>query len=397
MIDTIKVNNKTIPWLYVERGFEIPSFNYVLKTENVDGRSGSIYKGRRLESYSFDIPLVVRNDYLSHNGFKTHDDVLNELVKFFNYEEQVKLQFKSKDWYWNAYFEGPIKLHKEFAIPVKFTIKVVLTDPYKYSVTGYKNTAISDQVSVVNSGTADTPLIVEARAIKPSSYFMITKNDEDYFMVGDDEVTKEVKDYMPPVYHSEFRDFKGWTKMITEDIPSNDLGGKVGGDFVISNLGEGYKATNFSDAKGWVGAGTKRGLPKAMTDFQITYKCIVEQKGKGAGRTAQHIYDSDGKLLASIGYENKYHDRKIGHIVVTLYNQKGDPKKIYDYQNKPIMYNLDRIVVYMRLRRVGNKFSIKTWKFDHIKDPDRRKPIDMDEKEWIDGGKFYQRPASIIA
>ncbi len=34
----------------------------------------------------------------------------------------------------------------------------------------------------------------------------------------------------------------------------------------------------------------------------------------------------------------------------------------------------------MRLRRVGNKFSIKTWKFDHIKDPDRRKPIDMDEK-----------------
>ncbi len=46
--------------------------------------------------------------------------------------------------------------------------------------------------------------------------------------------------------------------------------------------------------------GMKRGLPKAMTDFQITYKCIVEQKGKGAGRTAQHIYDSDGKLLASL-------------------------------------------------------------------------------------------------
>ncbi len=41
MIDTIKVNNKTIPWLYVERGFEIPYFNYV-KTENVDGRSGCI-------------------------------------------------------------------------------------------------------------------------------------------------------------------------------------------------------------------------------------------------------------------------------------------------------------------------------------------------------------------
>lgn len=74
---------------------------------------------------------------------------------------------------------------------------------------------------------------------------MITKNDEDYFMVGDDEVTKEVKDYMPPVYHSEFRDFKGWTKMITEDIPSNDLGGKVGGDFVISILAKDIKQLIF--------------------------------------------------------------------------------------------------------------------------------------------------------
>ena len=72
-------------------------------------------------------------------------------------------------------FRRTNKAAKEFTIPVKFTIKVVLTDPYKYSVTGNKNTAISDQVSVVNSGTADTPLIVEARAIKPSSYFMITK------------------------------------------------------------------------------------------------------------------------------------------------------------------------------------------------------------------------------
>lgn len=53
------------------------------------------------------------------------------------------------------------------------------------------------------------------------------------------------------------------------------------------------------------------------------------------------------------------------------------------------MYNLDRIVVYMWFRRVGNKFFIKIWKFDYIKDLDRCKFIDMDEKEWIDGGKFY--------
>lgn len=86
---------------------------------------------------------------------------------------------------------------------------------------------------------------------------MIIKNDEDYFMVGDDEVIKEVKDYMFFVYYSEFCDFKGWIKMIIEDILSNDLGGKVGGDFVIFNFGEGYKVINFFDVKGWVGVGMK--------------------------------------------------------------------------------------------------------------------------------------------
>ncbi len=49
---------------------------------------------------------------------------------------------------------------------------------------------------------------------------------------------------------------------------------------MISNLGEGYKATNFPDAKGWVGAGTKRGLPKAMTDFKLPINVLLNKKVK---------------------------------------------------------------------------------------------------------------------
>ncbi len=208
MQDTIQIDNKTIEWLVVQRGFEIPSLILFTEKESVKGRTGSIAKARYLNDIEFELPLIIRNEVLAPGGQKTHDDILEELVEFFDIDnlKPKKLKFKSQNWYWFAYFDGPLKLPKNPRGSVKFTIKVVLTDPYKYSVTGNKNTAISDQVSVVNSGTADTPLIVEARAIKPSSYFMITtKNDEDYFMVGDDEVTKEVKDYMPPVYHSEFR------------------------------------------------------------------------------------------------------------------------------------------------------------------------------------------------
>ena len=80
-------------------------------------------------------------------------------------------------------------------------------------------------------------------------------------MVGDDRGNQKLRITCLLFIIVSFVISKGWTKMITEDIPSNDLGGKVGGDFVISNLGEGYKATNFPDAKGWVGA-NEQGLLK---------------------------------------------------------------------------------------------------------------------------------------
>lgn len=396
MKDSIIINGRELDWVEIGEDFKIPSFNFQTESTQVSGRHGAVFRHRKMGELDVSVPLIIKNEWYSQN--KDFDTITNELVKFFNYgEAPVKFQIKSKKWYWNVYIEGPIEILNKTEQFMELEIKLKLLDPYRYAVDGNTNTAISDSVSVVNTGTADAPIIVEARALKPSSYFMITKSDEDYFMIGDDEVTKEVKDYMPPIFHSEFRDFKGWNKMTTENISSNDLGGKTGGDFVPSNLNEGFKATNFPNDKGWVGAGTMRGLPKTLQDFQVTYKCIVEQKEQGAGRTAQHLYDDNGRLLASIGYENKYHNRRIGHIVVTLYNENGDPQKIYDYQNRPLIYKKDRIVVYIRLRRIGDKFSIKTWKFDHIKDPDRTQPVDVDEKEWVDTGKFYLRPYAKLA
>ncbi|HDG4506028.1 TPA: phage tail family protein, partial [Staphylococcus pseudintermedius] len=150
--ETIIVNDKKLDWLIIERGFKVPSFNFVTEVEKVPGRSGNIKKRRDLNGYEFDLPLIARNDYLV--GRKSHDEILNELVKLFDYEDSVKLQLSNKNWYWNAYFDGPIEIVSMNNGFVSFTIKVVLTDPYKYAIDGNQNTAISDAVSVVNSGTA---------------------------------------------------------------------------------------------------------------------------------------------------------------------------------------------------------------------------------------------------
>ncbi len=399
MIDTIKVNDKTLPWLVVERGFKIPSFNFGIETEEILGRSGSIVKQRQLKEYKFELPLIVRNDYLSSGGIKTHDNVLNELVKFFDYDHSVPLQFKSQKWYWNAYFEGPIELEKYSETFWQFSINVVLTDPYKYAVEGTKNTAISDQVSVVSTGTADSPIIVQATALKNASYFSITKNDEDYFMIGDDDLDKKVEDYTPTLFNDEMRSFFGWTKVTNGTINDNVTGGTVGGSMAMSSSKDAFMLdeSSITGTSGWNGAEYKHSFGKSTQDFSSTVKIHVNQGKKGATHATQYIYDTDNRVIASIGYSNPRATQNIGTIHVTLFDQNGNQKKIYSYTNAPKFYTWKHIVIYMRLKRIGDKFYIKTWKYDEVDYPKRITPVDVTEKVFVDSGNFYQRPISAVS
>lgn len=399
MIDTIKVNNKTLPWLVVERGFKIPSFNFGIETEEVLGRSGSVVKQRQLKEYKFELPLIIRNDYLSSGGVKTHDEVLNDLVKLFDYDHAVPLQFKSQDWYWNAYFEGPIELDKYSETFWQFSINVVLADPYKYAVEGTKNTAISDQVSVVSTGTADSPIIVQATALKNASYFSITKNDEDYFMIGDDDLDKKVEDYTPTLFNDEMRSFFGWTKVTNGTINDNVTGGTVGGSMAMSSSKDAFmlNESSITSTSGWNGAEYKHSFGKSTQDFSSTVKIHVNQSKKGATHATQYVYDTDNRVIASIGYSNPRATQNIGTIYVTLFDQNGNQKKIYSYTNAPKFYTWKHIVIYMRLKRIGDKFYIKTWKYDEVEYPKRITPVDVTEKVFVDAGNFYQRPISAVS
>ncbi len=393
MLDTILVNGKKIDWLVVARGFKIPSFNFVSERESVRGRAGSVLKYRGLNEYEFELPLIVRNDNLSPGGIKSHDEILEILTKFFNYDEAVKLQFKSKDWYWNAYFDGPIELPKETRGIVNFNISVVLSDPYKYKDKGNQNTAISDQVSVVNSGTADTPIIVEARALKNANYFMIANGDEDYFMIGDDDVNKKLTDYSPLILQDEMRSFTGWSKQSTIDFTDNQLGGTVSGSMLQSSTKESFVLNKDSvSGSGWNGAMYKKSFSKQADDFTTTVKISIDQRNKGAARFAQYIYDSDNRVIASIGYTNPNANQAIGRIIVTLFNQSGTQQTIYSYKNNPELYKMKDFVVYIKLTRIGNQFTIKTWKYREIPYPLRKVAFDQHEKVFIDRGNFYQRP-----
>ncbi|MEJ7514691.1 phage tail protein, partial [Staphylococcus lugdunensis] len=89
-----------------------------------------------------------------------------------------------------------------------------------------------------------------------------------------------------------------------------------------------------------------------------------------------YVYDTDNRVIASIGYSNPRATQNIGAIHVTLFDQNGNQKTIYRYTNAPKFYTWKHIVIYMRLKRIGDKFYIKTWKYDEVDYPKRITPVD---------------------
>lgn len=408
-IDTIIVNGKKLPWLMIGRGFKIPSFNYTIETETVPGRDGQIFKNRRIESYDFEIPLIARNDdYLNAGDKRTHDDMLNEIVKFLNYDEPVSLKFESQTWHWKAMFEGPLEIDKRPFSHVEFTIKVKVLDPFKYSDETFFNSAISDQISIVNTGTADTPVIIEARALKDSPNFMIAKGVDgeaiDYFMVGQSEdAYKELKDISPYRFNDEFNslDLKNWAYMPNDTTfgTGRDGGDARGGRFAVHSNKESIYPSNWGTASttNWHGAAIYKSVGTSLQDFKIRFKVVIRQyAGVGTGKSFAYIRDENGRIMFSIGYVNTTMNKDDSEIAAYAYNEHGEARKIYSRATPYKLKKAKNLHVFMHFERKGQDIKITTCKYNTDNDKDRKKPLDNDVKVIKDKGNFYQRKARVM-
>lgn len=358
------------------------------------GRPGGVLSHIKESVRTIEVNLLID----AYGTGRTLEDIVDEVVSWLTTNEPVPLIFdREPDKIYYAMTTGGLD-PSYFVTFAKVKANFVCLDPYKYAVNGNQNTAISDAVSVVNAGTADTPIIVEARALQNSNYYMISKGDEDYFMIGDDDLDKPLKDYSPLILEDEARSFSGWNKQNTIDFTDNQTGGKVGGSFIVSDSKQSFYLNNDSvSGNGWNGAMYKRSFSKQAQDFTTTVKFGINQKNKGAVRFAQYIYDSDNRVIASIGYTNPNAKQAIGTIIVTLFDQSGNQQTIYKYKNNPSLYKLDSFVVYIRLTRKDNVFTVKSWKYKEFPYPLRKKAFDEHERQFVDGGNFYQRPVVALS
>ncbi|EIE3615404.1 phage tail family protein [Staphylococcus pseudintermedius] len=358
------------------------------------GRPGGVLSHIKESVRTIEVNLLID----AYGTGRTLEDIVDEVVSWLTTNEPVPLIFdREPDKIYYAMTTGGLD-PSYFVTFAKVKANFVCLDPYKYAVDGNQNTAISDAVSVVNSGTADTPVIVEARALQNSNYYMISKGDEDYFMIGDDDLDKPLKDYSPLILEDESQTLSGWNKQSTIDFTDNQTGGKVGGSFIVSDSKQSFYLNNDSvSGNGWNGAMYKRSFSKQAQDFTITVKFGINQKNKGAVRFAQYIYDSDNRVIASIGYTNPNAKQAIGTIIVTLFDQSGNQQTIYKYKNNPSLYKLDSFVVYIRLTRKDDVFTVKSWKYKEFPYPLRKKAFDEHERQFVDGGNFYQRPVVALS
>ncbi|HAR6283234.1 TPA: phage tail protein [Staphylococcus pseudintermedius] len=358
------------------------------------GRPGGVLSHIKESVRTIEVNLLID----AYGTGRTLEDIVDEVVSWLTTNEPVPLIFdREPDKIYYAMTTGGLD-PSYFVTFAKVKANFVCLDPYKYAVNGNQNTAISDAVSVVNAGTADTPIIVEARALQNSNYYMISKGDEDYFMIGDDDLDKPLKDYSPSILEDESQTLSGWNKQSTIDFTDNQTGGKVGGSFVVSDSKQSFYLNNSSvSGNGWNGAMYKRSFNKQAQDFTTTVKFGINQKNKGAVRFAQYIYDSDNRVIASIGYTNPNAKQAIGTIIVTLFDQSGNQQTIYKYKNNPSLYKLDSFVVYIRLTRKDDVFTVKSWKYKEFPYPLRKKAFDEHERQFVDGGNFYQRPVVALS
>lgn len=358
------------------------------------GRPGGVLSHIKESVRTIEVNLLID----AYGTGRTLEDIVDEVVSWLTTNEPVPLIFdREPDKIYYAMTTGGLD-PSYFVTFAKVKANFVCLDPYKYAVDGNQNTAISDAVSVVNSGTADTPVIVEARALQNSNYYMISKGDEDYFMIGDDDLDKPLKDYSPLILEDESQTLSGWNKQSTIGFTDNQTGGKVGGSFIVSDSKQSFYLNNDSvSGNGWNGAMYKRSFSKQAQDFTTTVKFGINQKNKGAVRFAQYIYDSDNRVIASIGYTNPNAKQAIGTIIVTLFDQSGNQQTVYKYKNNPSLYKLDSFVVYIRLTRKDDVFTVKSWKYKEFPYPLRKKAFDEHERQFVDGGNFYQRPVVALS
>lgn len=387
------IDGKRMDNCIINGDFEIPFFSTETETQDVQGRLGSFQTARNTNELRFTIPMTYQN-----NKNKNKNGIMDEIVRYIDHDEPVKIRVEGEDWHWWGTVDGILNIKFFKHIYYDFELNIVLTDPFRYSADTYANTAVRDEITVLNNGTAPTSFELTATALNSSAFFAVTDENEQHFLIGEDSEEEIVKDYSPSFLTSEFTNPTGWTKMSANDsINDRYLGGATGASLTQNPSGWALNTKTIQQSSGWRGMGYKRSFSKPVENFKTKFKVFVRNSFNGSGKIGQFFYDENNRLMFSVGYQDVHHTKDSGTIVVMAYNEAGEEKRLWHFELPSNIKKINDIVIYISLERKGERIYMRSWLYNELSDNTRNKPLNIKDKVYRDRGKFYQRKIASMA
>lgn len=387
------INNRRMDNCIINGDFEIPFFSTETETQDVQGREGSYQTARNTNELRFTIPMTYHN-----TESKTKNEIMEEITRYIDYNKPVKIRIDGEEWHWWGTIDGPSNIKFFKHIYYNFELNIVLIDPFRYSTDTFTNTAVRDEITILNSGTAPTQFELTATALKNAAFFAVTDENEQHFLIGEDSEEETVKDYSPSILTSELTNPTGWTRMgATDSIPDRYLGGTTGAALTQNPSGWALNLDSVQQTSGWRGMGYKRSLSKPVQNFKTKLKLFVRNSYQGSGKAGQFFYDENNRLMFSIGYQDVHHTKDSGTIVVMAYNEAGEEKRLWHFDLPGNIKKMKDIVVYVSFERIGENLKMRSWVYNELSDRTRNKPLNIKDKVFRDRGKFYQRKIASVA
>lgn len=355
---------------------------------DVRGRRGAVLGSIETNAKEFVITFVIRG-----NSRQDLRKIADDMIDWLTTDTPRKLVLsEDPERYYEAILSGP--LDKEDIMKyARVTASFVSPDGLGHSNKTFRNTAISDSVSVVNEGTAETDFNVEATALEDSTMFLISKSEEDYFMLGKPEEVGKTNVKSPYIIKDDMANLLGWTTVQTGRVDDIVSGGTVTGKFSTGGLGTNFRIFDYGTPQTnneWHGPAIRKSLSDTAQDFSAIGVAKLFDRDKGVGKAFFHLQDETGKLVCSFGLLDGHDAYSNVRFVVRLYDDYGVPKQILDYKGESSYAYRDDFI-YLKVVRRGKRFELSTWKY-RKHDNGRISATSRYSTVWNDSRLQYQKP-----
>ena len=355
---------------------------------DVAGRRGAVLGSIKTDAKEFVITFVIKGSS-RQNLRKIADDMIAWLTT----DTTRKLVLpEDPGRYYDAILSAPLD-KEDIMRYARVTASFISPDGLGYSSTTFKNTAISDAVSVVNEGTSETDFNVEATALEDSTMFLISKSDEDYFMIGKPEEVGKTNVKSPYIIKDDMANLLGWTTVQTGRVDDIVSGGTVTGKYSLGGAGTNFRIFDYGTPQTnneWHGPAIRKTLSDTAQDFSAIGVAKLFDREKGVGKAFFHLQDETGKLVCSFGLLDGHDAYSNVRFVVRLYDDYGAPKQILDYKGESSYAYRDDFI-YMKVVRRGGLFELSTWKY-RKHDNGRISATSRYKTTWNDSRLEYQKP-----